>query len=249
MHRFFVTPTAIQGDAVALDAQTAHQLREVLRLGPGADIMVLDGSGREYQVTITHLSRTGAEGHILSQAPGPGEPRTHITLYQAVLKGEKFEWLLQKGAEIGISRFAPLLAQRCVTHDRASLDKKADRWRRIIQEAAEQARRARLPALTPPLDLAEACQEAAAEASLALFLWESAPGRGLKEALQAWRSSAAAHGRISLFVGPEGGFTESEAALAEASGARLIGLGPRILRAETAGLAAAAAILYELGDM
>lgn len=249
MHRFFVAPTAIHGDTVALNAPTAHQLREVLRLGPGADIMVLDGSGREYRVTITHLTRTGAEGHIVGQAPGAGEPRTHITLYQAVLKGEKFEWLLQKGVEIGISRFAPLLAQRSVTHDRASLDKKGDRWRRIIQEAAEQARRARLPALTAPLSLAEACQEAAAEAGLALFLWESAPGRGLREALQAWRSSAAANGRISLFIGPEGGFAESEAALAEASGARLIGLGPRILRAETAGLAAAAAILYELGDM
>lgn len=249
MHRFFVPSSAIQGDAVALNAQTAHQLREVLRLGPGAEIMVLDGSGREFRVTITQLSRTGAQGRILGQAPGSGEPHTHITLFQAVLKGEKFEWLLQKGVEIGISRFAPLLAQRCVTHDRASLDKKADRWRRIIQEAAEQARRARLPALAAPLDLAEACQEAAAEAGLALFLWESAPGRGLKETLQAWRSSAATNGRISLFVGPEGGFAESEAALAAASGARLIGLGPRILRAETAGLAAAAAILYELGDM
>ena len=80
MHRFFVAPTAIHGDTVALNAPTAHQLSEVLRLGPGADIMVLDGSGREYRVTITHLTRTGAEGHIVGQAPGAGEPRTHITL-------------------------------------------------------------------------------------------------------------------------------------------------------------------------
>ena len=80
MHRFFVTPTAIQGDAVALNAQTAHQLREVLRLGPGAEIVVLDGSGREYRTSITHLSRSGVEGRILSQAPASGEPRTQITL-------------------------------------------------------------------------------------------------------------------------------------------------------------------------
>ena len=139
--------------------------------------------------------------------------------------------------------------RRIVAHDRASLSKKESRWRRIIQEAAEQARRAHLPALAAPLDLAEACQEAAVQADLTLFLWESAPGHGLKGALQAWQSSAAASGRISLFVGPEGGFAASEAALAEASGAHLIGLGPRILRAETAGLAAAAAILYEMGDM
>ncbi|MFZ1508102.1 MAG: 16S rRNA (uracil(1498)-N(3))-methyltransferase [Anaerolineae bacterium] len=249
MHRFFVTPTAIHGEAVTLAAETAHHLREVLRLGPGAEIMVLDGSGREYRVSITHQSRSGVEGRILSQTPALGEPRTQITLYQATLKGEKFEWLLQKGTEIGISRFVPLLTQRCVTHDRASLSKKEGRWRRIIQEAAEQARRGRLPALAAPLDLVDACQEAARQADLILFLWESAPGHGLKPALQAWRSSAAASGRISLFVGPEGGFSEGEAALAAASGACLIGLGPRILRAETAGLAAGAAILYEMGDM
>lgn len=249
MHRFFVTPSAIHAETVTLNAETAHQLREVLRLGPGAEIIVLDGSGREYRVSITALSRAGAEGHILSQASAHGEPGAQITLYQALLKGEKFEWLLQKGTEIGFSRFTPLLTQRCVLHDRAALAKKENRWRRIIQEAAEQARRARLPELAAPLALAEACQEAAAQAGLALFLWESAPGHGLKQALQAWQSAAAAGGRISLFVGPEGGFSESEAALAAASGAHLIGLGPRILRAETAGLAAAAAILYELGDM
>ncbi len=246
MHRFFVTPTAMRDETVLLDARTAHQLREVLRLGPGAEIMVLDGSGYEYRVNITHLSRSGVEGRVLSQAQAPGEPGTQITLYQAMLKGEKFEWLLQKGTEIGISRFAPLLTQRCVRTDRASLLKKEDRWRRIIQEAAEQARRARLPALTAPLELAAACQEAAGQSDLVLFLWEAASGRGLKDALQ---GLDAADCRISLFVGPEGGFAEEEAALAQAVGAHLVGLGPRILRAETAGLAAAAAILYERGDM
>lgn len=246
MHRFFVTPAAIRNGVVLLDAQTAHQLRAVLRLGPGAEIMVLDGSGYEYRVSIAHLDRSGAEGHVLSQALALGEPATQITLYQAMLKGEKFEWLLQKGTEIGISRFAPLLTRRCVRTEWAGRQKKEDRWRRIIQEAAEQARRARLPALTAPLELAAACQEAASQSDLVLLLWEAASGRGLKGALH---GLDAADCRISLFVGPEGGFAEEEAALAQAAGAHLVGLGPRILRAETAGLAAAAAILYERGDM
>ncbi len=246
MHRFFVSPAAIHDARVTLDAATTHQMRAVLRLGVGAQIVVLDGSGRQFQVILTRLDHAGAEGRITGHGPASGEPQTRLTLYQALLKGEKFEWVLQKCTEAGVSRFVPLITLRTIPHDHVALAKKESRWRRIIQEAAEQAHRARLPALSSPLDLAAACGEAAAQNDLVIFCWEAASSQRLQAALQAHLPAAA---RVALFIGPEGGFAPEEALQAQAAGAQVASLGPRILRAETAGLVAIAAILYQAGDM
>jgi 16S rRNA (uracil1498-N3)-methyltransferase len=214
----------------------------VLRLRPGDEIVVLDNSGLEWQVSLTEVTRNRVQGQIMAQRLCPGEPGLHLTLYQGTLKGQKFEWVLQKGTELGVSNFAPTICQRSVVRDQKAVAKKEDRWQQIIREAAEQSGRGKLPRLEPALSLADALSQAQAN-ELVLMPWEETTEPTLKQILAGTQVD-----RIALFIGPEGGFTRDEANQARATGAKLITLGPRILRAETAGIAVCAAILYEMNE-
>ncbi len=254
MHRFFVLPTAIQGDRVTLTGPIVHQLTHVLRLRPGERVVVLDDSGWEYTVELERLERKQAEGRIVERTRAQGEPHTRITLFQAVLKGERFQWVLQKGTELGITTFVPMFCARSVVRDPEAVRNKLTRWQTIIREAAEQSRRGRLPRLEPPLTFAEACQQAEASGGLSLLAWEEKPATSLKAVLQASFAPPAPNAQypisnIQILIGPEGGFTPEEVKLAQAHSILPITLGRRILRAETAGLIAAAAIFYELNDL
>lgn len=208
---------------------------------PGDEIIVLDNSGLERRVTLTQIDKTRVQGQIIAEQTNQAEPDLHLTLYQGMLKGAKFEWVLQKGTELGVSCFVPTVCQRSVVRDMGSPAKKELRWQQIIQEAAEQSRRGKLPALAPVCSLPEALAQAQT-ADLILFPWEETSDVGLKPILKNLTLS-----HIALFIGPEGGFTPDEARLAQDHGAKLVSLGPRILRAETAALAVSAAIFYELG--
>lgn len=241
-HRFFIPPEWITAPIVSLHGQTARQLKTVLRMQPGDDIIVLDNSGMEWQVKLTHIAPDVVAGQIISQQLAQGEPKLQLTLYQGTLKGQKFEWVLQKGTELGVSRFVPTLCQRSVVNQVEALTHKYPRWQQIIREAAEQSRRGKLPELEQPLSLTEAIQHAQTNA-LILMPWEAAPDSTLKDILAGSPVDAAA-----VFIGPEGGFTEQEAALVRKAGGNLVKLGPRILRAETAGLAVCAVMLYEIGE-
>jgi 16S rRNA (uracil1498-N3)-methyltransferase len=251
MHRFFVPPTAIEGDQLRLSGPAVHQVTHVLRLRAGERIVVLDDSGWEYTVELVRRGQKEIGGRIVARAQAQGEPHTQITLYQALLKRERFEWVLQKGSELGVAAFVPLLCARNVVREPAAASKKSARWQTIIREAAEQSRRGRLPRLEAPLAFAAACQQARSAGGLSLLAWEEEHTRGLKDVLRAHLpgDAAGAIPRVQLFVGPEGGFTPEEAALAAAQTIQPVTLGPRILRAETAGLVAAAAVFYELGDL
>ncbi|HEX7593061.1 MAG TPA: 16S rRNA (uracil(1498)-N(3))-methyltransferase [Anaerolineae bacterium] len=244
MHRFFVSPQAIKDSRIALRGTLVHQIRDVLRMRPGDTIVLLDNSGWAHRAELVTIDRDAVRGRVVEKWKLETEPQTRITLYQGLLKGQKFEWVLQKGTEIGIVAFVPVLAARCVigTVNDVS-DARIERWEKIIVEAAEQAGRAALPHLANTLLFAHACEQAG-RGGLALIPWEGEHSRGLREALQGVPKSK----EISLFIGPEGGFAEEEIATAQSRGVIPVSLGPRILRAETAGLAAASAILYELGD-
>lgn len=243
-HRFFIPPDWIDPPTVQLQGETARQLRTVLRMKPGDEIIVLDNSGTEFQITLTEVGQNSIVGQIAGQRPVQTEPALQLSLYQGTLKAQKFEWVLQKGTELGLSRFVPTICQRSIINNPAELAKKRRRWQRIIQEAAEQSGRGLLPKLEPAMSLAEAIRHAAGSNSRNLMFWEEADAQtSLKTVL-----AGARIGSLGLFIGPEGGFTAGEAALARQSGLELVTLGPRILRAETAGLAACAAIFYEMGD-
>lgn len=230
-----------------------HQVRNVLRLKPGDRVILLDNSGWEYQVELGEMSRERVVGQILQKSLAESEPRTKITLYQSFLRGRAFESVLQKCTEVGVVAFVPVVAARCIISSLEDIgEKKVERWRRIILEAAEQSRRGRLPVLRSALLLRQAWQEAS-RGGLTIVPWEEA-GSGMpapkKNSLRSvLRGTQPIPFSINLFIGPEGGFTPQEVEQGQRYGGIPVTLGPRILRAETAGLVAAAAILYELGDM
>lgn len=242
-HRFFVLPSQITPPTVTLPADAARQVRTVLRMRPGQTIVVLDNSGTEWQVELTQVDKPVVCGRIVAQQPARGEPTVRLWLYQAALKAQKFEWVLQKGTELGVTRFVPVITERAVVRDPTAVNKKQGRWRQIIREAAEQSGRGRLPELSPAMLLADTLAESAG-CDRRLMAWEEASrSRTLQNALTGEPIST-----IAVFIGPEGGFTPQEAATAQSAGVRLVSLGPRILRAETAGLAVCAAAMFALGQ-
>lgn len=255
MQRFFIPASHIGDGRATLTEEAARQLTRVLRARVGDCIVALDGSGDEYVVRLDTLSDQHASGAICERRSGAGEPATHITLYQGLLKADNLEYALQKGTELGVSRFAPLVFERSVRRNMPSANR-MQRWRRIIREAAEQSGRSRLPTLADAAPFEDALDGIEQPALLA---WERESAAGLRDALlrlkaasnadNADRESGGAVRRIGIIVGSEGGVTDAEAAHARDRGIATVSLGRRVLRAETAGVIAAAAVLYEFGDL
>jgi 16S rRNA (uracil1498-N3)-methyltransferase len=212
-------------------------LANVLRMQAGDELLLLDGSGQEFLARLTSLSRHAASAQVLQARACPAEPALHLTLYQCSLKQDKFEWVLQKGTELGVSRFVPVIAERSIVRPAAALLNKIARWEAIVREAAEQCGRARLPEIAPPLEWDAAV---AGRAGAGLLAWESATGA---PALLPWLQAQPSLAALSLLIGPEGGVSAREAQAAVEQGWQLVGLGPRILRAETAAVAATAIVM------
>jgi len=253
---FFVEPGSIQGDRAVLRGQVAHQLNHVLRLAEGDVIELLDNSGTLYLARILECAREEVVARVEERREPAAEPRTRLTLYQALLKGDKMETVLQKGTEIGVTRFVPVLGERSVSRPGAGeLERKLPRWRVIIREAAEQSGRATLPEVGPLASLEEACRQAAAAAALSFMAWEEEEmsfglGRLVREARRTREGRGEAGPvAVSVLVGPEGGFSAREAGIARSAGVRLASLGPRILRAETAAVVAATVVMEAMGEM
>jgi 16S rRNA (uracil1498-N3)-methyltransferase len=246
-HRFFIPPEWLRGNAVAIAGPQAHQIARVLRMRPRDRLIVLDDSGWEFEVQLLAVQPEMVRGEVVSRQPVSGEPRTRITLYQGILKSDRFEFVLQKGTELGIVEFVPLITARTVALDRDAPSKKRSRWQSVIQEAAEQSRRGRKPMLRQAMAFDQACEEVSRCDGLKLLPWEEESQTSLRGVLRA--AAADTRGGVHLFVGPEGGFTRDEVEMARGCGLVPVTLGRRILRAETAGLVATAAILYEWGDM
>ena len=245
MHRFFVPSSNIDGGRVTLTDDAARQLARVLRASPGDSIIALDNSGYEYRVTLDVVSPKQAAGVISDIYAGDGEPQLHITLYQGLMKADRFEYVLQKGTELGISRFVPIVCERTVARG-AITAARAERWRRIIREAAEQSGRCRLPMLDSAVSFGEACPSVVKPA---LIGWECERDSGIKDALLRQKASIQDAQSIGVVIGSEGGLTDAEVAQALSRGITPVSLGRRILRAETAGIIAAAVVLYEMGEL
>lgn len=245
MHRFFVPPEWLKKEPVSLTGDVAHQLCRVLRMRPAERIVLLDNSGRAYIAELDRVTPSECQGHILSVSHPETEPHTRIVLYQAVPKAQNFDWVLQKGTEIGIETFVPLLTRRCMIQDLDRItEHKMERWRRIIKEAAEQSGRTRLPRLMQAKSFSQVCKSPP-PGTLALLLSLAEQATSLRQILKTTSSPQ----EVRLYVGPEGGFAPQEMRDASEAGLEPISLGPRILRTETAPLVASAILLYALGDM
>lgn len=241
MTRFFVRPEQIQNGTATLDEGDAYHLRVVLKAALGEPVAILDGTGREWQGRLAQLGKTRATV-TLGEAFWPAtEPRTQITVAQALPKmAEKMEHVLQHGTEIGVAAFQAFACERSVTPLTGERQaKRLGRWESIIKTAAEQAHRARLPGLRGEDSLADVAARAG-EYDLALLAHPETP-LTLREAISATRPAS-----ILVIIGPESGFTPSEVAAAERAEVRTISLGPRILRTETAALTLVSQILYAL---
>lgn len=251
MHRFFIETGDFTKSNLKIDGPVARQITRVLRLEVGDNVVLLDNSGWEYIVTLEDVTASDVSFRILDKYLGNGEPSIKITLCQALLKGGKLETVWQKGTELGISTFIPMVSSRAINRGGGnSPDNKHERWHRVISEAAEQSGRSLIPKLSP----IEPFQEAIVKSQgVRLLAWEeevlqSNGGLSLKSYLIDNIDKIARDG-LSIFVGPEGGFDRYEIEHAWELGVPSVSLGRRILRAETAGLVMASAVMYELGEL
>lgn len=234
MRRFFA-PEGEREGRITLRGREAHHLAVVLRLRPGESVIAVDAAGREHVVRLTAVGPEEARGEVLETRPGT-TVAVDVVLVQGVPKGSKMDDIVRMGTELGIAEFIPVLTKRTVAEGRG----RAERWRRIAVEAAKQSRRAGVPEVLDPMPFASALDHLAG-ADLILLLWEGERTRSLGDVLR-----DAAPRRLAVLVGPEGGFDEAEVREAAGRGAVPVTLGPLILRTETAGMAAAAMVLYEL---
>lgn len=236
MQRFFIDPSGIKKNQIEInDSQIAHQISRVLRMRQGDNFIVLDGSGCEFKCKLTGYNKDFVTADVIEKRANAAEPEFSVTLYQAMPKKmELFEFILQKGAEIGVSGFVPLISE-FTERDEVS---KRDRLERILREAAEQSERGKIPILHNEIKFAEALNQQFAFPILLHSRGENLP-------LSSVVSGARECGKCELFIGPEGGFSEKEVASAKEKNFKICSLGPRILRAETAAISAAAILLLQ----
>jgi 16S rRNA (uracil1498-N3)-methyltransferase len=244
LRRFAVAPERIAGDRVAFDRAETRHMAAVLRLAPGDLVIAADGQGHDYTVRLESLGEA-ATGTILGVSDNRREPPVAITLIQAITKGDKMESIVRAVTELGVARVLPAISARTVVRlEPSRWRERSRRWQRVAREAAKQCGRAVVPDVETPRALQD-WLAAAEPADLRLCFWEGqAPPLG--ETLAALTSSPAS---ALIVVGPEGGLTRDEVDAATAVGFRTASLGPRILRAETAGPAIAAILQFRFGDL
>ena len=247
MSRFFTDISLIDRDAgkLTITGDDVNHIKNVLRAAQGDSLIVSDGNGSDYNVIIDEIQKSSISASIVNAFQNRTEPPVKITLYQGIPKSDKMETIIQKCVELGIYSIVPVLTDRTVVRfkDTRDMDAKTVRWRRVALEAAKQCNRGIIPEVAVPVKLNKAF-EAAANYDLSLIPYENETDAGLGK----YMTRQGVHS-ICIFIGPEGGFEESEIERARQNGIKAVTLGPRILRTETAGAAVLSILMYELGDM
>ncbi len=246
MPRFFVEKEQIQNQIVTIVGEDAHHLSRALRMAAGEHITICDQKGTDYDCVLTDFLPDRVLAMVETQNPTQTEPPYTAVLYQGLPKGEKFDFIIQKAVECGVCRIVPFESERSVVHIREEKgEKKAERQNRIAAEAAKQCGRGILPGVGAARRLKEVLQDAK-QFDLALFCYEGAGTTPMPLVLRQARQTLTEKPSVALLVGSEGGFSEAEAALAKEQGWIPVGLGKRILRAETAPIVALSILCAEL---
>jgi len=243
MHRFFIHPDLLQKDQVTFPTATARQMRNVLRLKPGDLVTVLDNRGNRYQVEINLLTSKQVKGQIVARSVAEEKNTIYLHLAFALTQREKVEWILQKCTELGASRLTPFIAERSLARAKVVDVSKVRRWEKIVQEAAEQSGRSRLPELGEVVAMDQLMKQVNLKRGIGLVAWEGEEKESLLTILKKFSDEIQKTRRVTILIGPEGGFTEAEVALVQRVGLRTITLGARLLRMETAAVAACAIIM------
>ncbi|MBA4493132.1 16S rRNA (uracil(1498)-N(3))-methyltransferase [Paenactinomyces guangxiensis] len=243
MQRYFISPEQRDRDRIRISGEDVHHIKNVMRSRPGDQLVCCDGRGNDYLAEIIEIDPAAVLCRVIDKSSSLGEPETKVTIAQSLPKGDKLEWILQKGTEIGAVRFLPFVSERTIVKiDARKAAKKRERWQRIVKEAAEQAHRGFIPEVASPVSWTGLLEEIH-RTEEALIAYEKG-GVPLAKSLAQISSK-----QILLIIGPEGGFTESEVAGAQRAGAIPVTLGSRILRTETASLAALSCILFARNDL
>lgn len=245
MHRFFLPSVPREGE-FPLSQGDSRKICRVLRLAPGDEILLWDETGKEYHALVSRVAGPQVFVRVLAEREALVESHLRLALVQGIPKGDKLELIIQKATELGAWRIYPAVTERTVV--RIPPEKKEGRlrrWQAIAREAARQCGRVHIPEVMDVSPLEEIWTGIEPEAPK-IILWERETG-GLKEFLRG--NSPPLHAPVYLFVGPEGGLSEREVEQGRTCGAVYVRLGPRILRAETAGLVGLSLVLYEWGDL
>ncbi len=238
--RFYVPRECVHGETAFLPPDQVHHLRDVLRLRSGDVVELFDGEGAGYTGVVDD---SGDELRVVAvrAIETAAGPETSLVLGQALLKSDKFEWVLQKATELGAGEIVPLVTKHCdVRLPEGKIDARLERWGRIGCEAAKQCGRLTMPKIHRPASLPEFLSRFGRHGNSGFFFWEKASER--------WDIGSKVHGRPVLCIGPEGGWHMEEAEAAIRAGFQPFNLGRRILRAETAALAAITLIQFQLAD-
>lgn len=245
--RLYLPQALSAGQTLTLPTDRGHYLTRVLRLQPGNKLILFNGDGGQYQATLANSGARDCRVEVGAFSDKGCESPLPVTLIQGISRGERMELTLRKATELGVCRIQPVTSRRCqVKLDGTRLEKRVQHWQAILASACEQSGRNRLPELLPPTDLARSLAEMATQpadrsGTLALTLDPQA-----QSSLTDFTGPVPA---VSLLIGPEGGLSPEEIEQAARSGFRGVRLGPRVLRTETAPLAALAAIQVLWGDM
>ncbi|HHX77591.1 MAG TPA: 16S rRNA (uracil(1498)-N(3))-methyltransferase [Firmicutes bacterium] len=245
MQRFYVPPAIYREEKIIFSEEQFKHIKKVLRLMQGAEIEVTNGLG-EAALCRLYFDKRNAFAHKIRPLAGSNEPALRVFLFQSLCKGEKMDYIVQKAVELGVYSIIPFISRRSVVRPAASgLSGRVARWRKIAVAALEQSGRSYLPEITEPVSFQEAIKRSGdgKEMGLSLIPWEEEKVLSLKAVLDEAKDPAC----VRLFIGPEGGFAPEEAAKAQRENVRPVTLGPRVLRTETAAVAALSVIMYHYG--
>jgi 16S rRNA (uracil1498-N3)-methyltransferase len=242
-HRFYAAPSSFTETSVRLDADEAHHLTRVLRLGSGARVFVFDGEGVEHECEVARVAKHEIGLNLLRRLDDAVESPLRLTLAQALIKGDKFDWVIQKATELGASRIVPLVTELSdIKRAEERAGQRLQRWRRISLEALKQCGRRRLVEICEPASFDEYCGSAARGACL---IFSERGGESLAEVSAKLRDA----NQLSLCVASEGGWSERELQRAASCGFTPVSLGSRILRTETAAIVAVSLAQHLFGDL
>lgn len=245
MHHFFADPSQVAEDAITITGPDVNHMKNVLRMKPGEALLVSDGTGNDYQCEVERLEADRAVVRICQAFCSQMELPSRIWLFQGLPKADKLEFIIQKAVELGAEAVVPVATKNAVVRlDEKKAQLKRKRWQSIAESAAKQSKRSRIPSVETVMSLKEAFGFIKEQGfDLCLIPYEQAQGmETMKEAL----AQVSPGQSIAVFIGPEGGFDESEIKLALEHGVRPVSLGKRIMRTETAGLAILSALMMKL---
>ena len=242
-YRFYAPPLSFTEASVRLDADEAHHLTRVLRLGSGARVFVFDGEGGEYECEVARVAKHEVELNLLRRLDDAVESPLRLTLAQALIKGDKFDWVIQKATELGVTRIVPLVTDHAdIKRAEERAGQRLQRWRRISLEALKQCGRRRLVEICEPATFDDFCGSTTSGERL---IFSEHGGKSLAEVSAKLRDV----NQLNLCVASEGGWSEHELRKAASCGFTLVSLGTRILRTETAAIFAVALAQHIFGDM